>query len=95
MESDSIHEEHEALLKYYEERVLKTDKDDCWGWSGSTYDLGHGCINYKSKRVRAHRFAYAHFVGEIPKGMNVKHSCDNLICTNPKHLFLSATRNRN
>jgi hypothetical protein len=77
-----------SRLEAYESCVVKTDNDSCWGWTGSAHDYGYGVLPYKTEKIRAHRFSYSHFVGEIPKGLFVLHKCDNPPCTNPNHLFL-------
>ncbi len=62
----------------------------CWDWVGCKVRGGYGHI----KRPRsggpmsAHRFAYEHFVGHIPDGMIVRHSCHNPGCVNPAHLLV-------
>ncbi len=40
------------------------------------------------KKVKAHRWVFEKFWGPIPKGLVVKHSCDNRACTNINHLSL-------
>jgi hypothetical protein len=62
--------------------------EDCWGWNASV-DKGYGHIKIGSKKLRLHRASWMLHVGEIPSGSDVKHSCGNKICANPKHLFLT------
>jgi hypothetical protein len=69
--------------KIFEENVLKTET--CWLWKGARQNAkGYGSYFGRS----AHRVAYEHYVGEIPDGLHVLHSCDVRNCVNPSHLRL-------
>lgn len=80
----------EKFLKY----VDKTDT--CWLWTGSTLTSGYGQAVRPDASERwkvgkpvqegAHRVSYKIFIGDIPKGKLVRHSCDNKMCVNPEHL---------
>jgi HNH endonuclease len=57
----------------------------CWEWI-SANDGHYGLIYCNNKNNKAHRVSYEAFVGPIPKGLHILHSCDNPLCINPAHL---------
>lgn len=62
--------------------------ETCWLWTGATNNWGYGSFWNGSRNVAAHRWSYEKFVGPIPDGSFVLHSCDVPNCVNPMHLFL-------
>jgi hypothetical protein len=80
-----IMRKHKTSIERFEDKIDKSG--ECWMWVGSK-TKGYGQIRVDGKTVRAHRFAYEAYVGEIPNGFLVCHSCDVPSCVNPDHLFL-------
>lgn len=58
----------------------------CWQWTGALRGSGYGGFPDGRKTYRAHRWAYEHFVGPIPEGLELDHLCRNKLCVNPAHL---------
>lgn len=72
------------------------DGTPCWEWTGCIHPLGYGQFRPDARRKQnggkpqtsPHRFAYEHFVGEIPADREVDHLCNVKHCANPRHLEL-------
>ena len=59
----------------------------CREFIGCLDDCGYGKFNLGPESL-AHRVSYVVFVGPIPDGLNVCHTCDNPRCIRPSHFFL-------
>jgi hypothetical protein len=72
----------------------KKNENECWEWQGSKSGDGYGAIKEKNsrKQTSTHRKSYEEFKGEISNGLLVCHSCDNILCCNPDHLFLGTAK---
>jgi hypothetical protein len=51
-------------------------------------DQAYGQFVMNGKSMLAHRASYELFVGPIPEGMLVLHTCDLPLCVKPQHLWL-------
>ncbi len=73
--------------------------EECWPWLGTKITVGYG-VFVRSRRdpQYAHRASYEMFVGPIPDGLTIDHTCHNRdpdcpggkcphrLCVNPAHL---------
>ena len=69
-------------MKAFWDQVNKTNS--CWLWTGPQSNKGYGVLEW----TKVHRLSYQLHKGKIPKGLVVRHSCDNKLCVNPEHLEL-------
>jgi hypothetical protein len=72
----------EERLKKHVEHV-----GDCWLWTACKNNSGYGMVRRDRKMVTAHRASYEAFVGPVPEGKDVCHTCNHNTCINPNHLL--------
>lgn len=93
--------------------LLKSDPSECWIWPHADNGYGYGRIRWGSTRygdgpgkiMLAHRLAYELFIGPIPDGKPLDHTCHtndptcmgrggciHRLCVNPAHLEPVTTR---
>lgn len=66
---------------------VEVDAAGCWLWTGARMKNGYGRFGLGDGTTRfAHRVAYELFVGPIPDGLVIDHTCAVKQCVNPAHL---------
>ena len=68
--------------------VEKTSEDSCWYRLTRGRESGYTTISFNGRRVSAHRFSYAAFIGDVGGDQEIDHLCRDRACVNPDHLEL-------
>lgn len=79
----------ETYAKYTD----RSNPDGCHPWRGRTVEgtLVYGILSVAGRATLAHRFGYEMHHGPIPDGLQVRHTCDNPLCQNPKHMLIGTS----
>ena len=77
----------ELINAFLSNLPLNLDHNECWPWMGGCTGANYGALWFNNKQYRAHHVSYMIFNGEIKKGLLIRHTCDNSVCVNPKHLI--------
>jgi hypothetical protein len=87
-ESDPIAPLPNADPKVLARFLAKVDRTgECWIWTGGKRRGGYGETRFNGRTQVAGRVALELFIGPVPDGLFVLHSCDNPPCVRPSHLF--------
>ena len=74
----------------FSKHVNIPDEHGCMLWTAARGANGYGRfglkVNERWRAFIAHRLAYEHFVGPVPRGLELDHLCRNRACINPTHL---------
>lgn len=80
-----------CFIDRFESKFIKKGLNECWLWMGCKNDKGYGQFR-TDRTIYSHRLSYQLYVGNIPKGLYVLHTCDKPLCCNPQHLFLGTQK---
>lgn len=90
-DSNRMRCKHKSELEAFEDNFIPEPMSGCWLWLGPIFKLrgGYGAFSYgKIINRRAHRVSWTLYRNPwLERKTHVLHSCDNVLCVNPDHLF--------
>jgi len=82
-----------TLIEAFEDNFIPEPMSGCWIWLGGIFKLrgGYWAFTHEPSKIimqRAHRVSWKLYRNPwLTKETHVLHSCDNVLCVNPDHLF--------
>lgn len=66
----------------------RVDAGGCWIWMASQNGIGIPLFKTHTRHWVAFRYAYLRYIGDLKKHSIVLHTCSNVLCVNPDHLYV-------
>jgi hypothetical protein len=71
----------------FEEKFIPEPMSGCWLWTGAVDRRdGYSRFYANGRSGTGYRFAYETYVGSVPEGLVLDHTCNNRACVNPAHI---------
>lgn len=75
--------------RFWDRVIIPDDPEACWGWKGaSRNETSYATIAKEGRTEAAYRVSFEIHHHPIAKNEWVLHSCKNVICANPNHLYI-------
>lgn len=75
-----------TLRERLEFRRILIPFSECWYWAGHHDKDGYASIAVDGRTRHAHRVSYEEYIGPVPDGLQLDHTCRNRGCINPRHV---------
>ena len=73
-------------------KIRVDEATDCWLWTAYCDPQGYGAARRYLKTMKAHRYIYELFKGELTDNQQLDHTCGVRRCVNPAHLETVTTQ---
>lgn len=80
------------IMNAIKENVTIDPKTKCWNWNKSVTSAGYGQLTRNGRYWTTHRYVMTCMYGPIPRGLVVRHKCNNTKCCNPDHLIFGTPK---